>query len=318
MKQQSFEKQHQQTWQAIENSLDKPASEHNSILLSDHYMLLCQHLSLAKQRLYDAALVERLNKLVLRLYRELYRYQKGGRLNLFSFLIRQFPHVIYQQRFFIMASLLVFILPGLIAGLWVYLDDAAVYSIMDAQDVRHLEQMYDASASKLGRERESDTDIYMFGFYILNNISIAFRCFAGGLLAGVGTLLVLFYNGLHIGSVAGHLTRLDFIDTFYPFVVGHGAFELTAIVFSGAAGLRLGYSIINPGTFSRVSALRSAGVEVIPLLYGVILMLVIAAFLEAFWSSSSTIPIAVKYSVGGFFWLLVILYCLSGKRFESR
>lgn len=318
MKQQAFEKQHAQTWQAIEKSLEKPSGEHNSILLSEHYMLLCHHLSLAKQRLYDTALIERLNKLVLGVYRELYRYQKGARLNPFSFLMRQLPYTLYQLRFFIIVSLLVFVLPGLISGLWVYLDDTAVYSIMDAQDVRQIEQMYDASVSKLGRERESDTDIYMFGFYILNNISIAFRCFAGGLLAGIGTLLVLFYNGLHIGSVAGHLTRLDFIDTFYPFVVGHGAFELTAIVFSGAAGLRLGYSIINPGPFSRVGALRRAGLEVIPLLYGIILMLVIAAFLEAFWSSSNSIPIAVKYTVGGFFWLLVILYSISGKRLGSR
>ncbi len=318
MKQQSFEKQHQHTWDEIEKSLDKPSEQQNSILLTDHYMLLCQHLSLAKQRLYDASLIARLNKLVLRLYRELYRYQKGDRLNPFSFLMHRLPYSIYQHRFFIIASLLMFVVPGLIAGLWVYLDGPAMYSIMDAQDVRQIEQMYDSSARILGRERESDTDIYMFGFYILNNISISFRCFAGGLLAGVGTLLVLFYNGLHIGSVAGYLTQLGFIDTFYPFVIGHGAFELTAIVFSGAAGLRMGYSIISPGSFTRVNALRIAGGQVIPLLYGIILMLVIAAFLEAFWSSSTSIPNAVKYSVGVFLWLLVILYSLSGKRFEPR
>jgi uncharacterized membrane protein SpoIIM required for sporulation len=318
MKQQSFEKQHQHTWDEIEKSLDKPSEQQNSILLTDHYMLLCQHLSLAKQRLYDASLIARLNKLVLRLYRELYRYQKGDRLNPFSFLMHRLPYSIYQHRFFIIASLLMFVVPGLIAGVWVYLDGPAMYSIMDAQDVRQIEQMYDPSARILGRERESDTDIYMFGFYILNNISISFRCFAGGLLAGVGTLLVLFYNGLHIGSVAGYLTQLGFIDTFYPFVIGHGAFELTAIVFSGAAGLRMGYSIISPGSFTRVNALRIAGGQVIPLLYGIILMLVIAAFLEAFWSSSTSIPNAVKYSVGVFLWLLVILYSLSGKRFEPR
>ncbi len=318
MKQQSFEKQHQASWDAIEKLLDNSSSEQNSIQLSEHYMQLCQHLSLAKQRMYDTALIERLNKLVLRLYRELYRYQKGGRLNLFSFLMYRFPLSIYQHRFYILVSFLVFVLPGIIAGLWIYLDDLAVYSVMDATDVRHLEEMYDSSAGKLGRERESDTDIYMFGYYIMNNIGIAFRCFAGGLAAGVGTLLVLFYNGLQIGAVAGHLTRMDFIDTFYPFVVGHGAFELTAIVFSGAAGFRLGYSIINPGSLSRLNALHKAGLEVIPLLYGTILMLVIAAFLEAFWSSSTVIPVHVKYTVGGIFWLLVILYSFSGKRFGSR
>jgi uncharacterized membrane protein SpoIIM required for sporulation len=279
---------------------------------------MCQHLALSKQRLYDTALIERLNKLVMRLYRELYRYRNDSRLNFYSFFVRGFPLSIYRHRNFIALAMLVFLLPGLIAGGWVFLDENAVYSIIDGPSVRQIEQMYDPGATKLGREREAETDIAMFGFYIQNNISIAFRCFAGGLLAGLGTLLVLFYNGLYIGSVAGHLTRLDYIDTFYPFVVGHGAFELTAIVFSGAAGLKLGYSILNPGPFSRRNALRLAGQEAIPMLYGIILMLVIAAFMEAFWSSNANLAISVKYTVGAGCWILVLLYSLSGKRFESR
>jgi uncharacterized membrane protein SpoIIM required for sporulation len=158
----------------------------------------------------------------------------------------------------------------------------------------------------------------MFGFYIKNNISVAFRCFAGGLLLGIGALLVLFFNGMLMGSIAGHLTRLDFVDTFYPFVIGHGSFELTAIVFSGAAGLRLGYAIINPGQSSRLDSLRQAGREVVPMLYGIVLMLTIAAFVEAFWSSSNSLPIALKYAVGAILWGLVLWYSFSGRRHESR
>jgi uncharacterized membrane protein SpoIIM required for sporulation len=318
MKQQLFEQEHQQHWQSIEQALDKPSATLNSVLLTENYMLLSQQLALSKHRLYDAALIERLNKLVMRLYRELYRYQTDSRLNYYRFLVRGFPLTIYRHRVFIAVALLVFLLPGLIAGTWVYLDENAIYSILDGSSVRQVEQMYDPSAHKIGREREAETDIFMFGFYIQNNISIAFRCFAGGLLAGLGTLFVLFFNGLHIGSIAGHLTRLDYVDTFYPFVVGHGAFELTAIVFSGAAGLKLGYSILNPGQFSRLNALRMAGRESIPMLYGIVLMLVIAAFMEAFWSSNASLPISVKYTVGATCWALVLLYSFSGKRFESR
>ncbi|MFV2030990.1 MAG: stage II sporulation protein M, partial [Gammaproteobacteria bacterium] len=149
-------------------------------------------------------------------------------------------------------------------------------------------------------------------------ISVAFRSFAGGLLFGIGTLVVIFFNGMYFGSIAGHLTRLDFVDTFYPFVIGHGAFELTAIVFSGATGLKLGYSLLNPGQFSRLNALRLAGRNSIPMLYGIVMMLIIAAFIEAFWSSNTNLPISLKYSVGAIFWTLVLLYSISGKRFESR
>ncbi len=101
-------------------------------------------------------------------------------------------------------------------------------------------------------------------------------------------------------------------------MVGHGSFELTAIVFSGAAGLRLGYSILNPGQLSRLDALREAGRDVVPMLYGIVLMLIIAAFLEAFWSSSTSLSIEVKYTVGAVLWALVLLYSFSGRRHESR
>jgi len=318
MKQQAFEQQHSATWQQIEAALEKPADGDNSKILAEHYMLLCQHLAISKDRLYDAVLVERLNNLVLGVYRELYRYRAQTRLNIYAFFKRDFPLAIYRHRYFILLSFLVMVLPGLVAGAWTYLDEDAVYSVLDGSQVRQVERMYDPQARKLGREREAETDIFMFGFYIKNNISIAFRCFAGGMVIGIGTLLVLFFNGMFMGSIAGHLTRLDYVDTFYPFVIGHGSFELTAIVFSGAAGLRLGYAILNPGQFSRLDALREAGRDVVPMLYGIFLMLVIAAFLEAFWSSSTSLSIEVKYTVGAMLWALVLLYSFSGRRYESR
>jgi len=318
MKQQFFEQQHREVWQQIEDSLENPSRGDNSKILAEHYMLLCQHLALAKERLYDAALVERLNNLVLGVYRELYRYRAETRLNFYAFFKRDFPLSIYRHRYFILVSFLVMVLPGLLAATWTYIDEDAVYSMLEASQVRGVERMYDPEARKLGREREADTDIFMFGFYIKNNISVAFRCFAGGMVLGIGTLLVLFFNGMFMGSIAGHLTRLDYVDTFYPFVVGHGSFELTAIVFSGAAGLRLGYAILHPGQSSRLDSLRQAGRDVVPMLYGIVLMLIIAAFLEAFWSSSTSLTIAVKYSVGAVLWALVLLYSFSGRRHESR
>jgi uncharacterized membrane protein SpoIIM required for sporulation len=318
MKQHEFEMQHEVRWQRIESALDKPTLGDNGKFLAEQYLHLCQHLAIAKERMYDDALLERLNNLALELYRELYRYRSETRLNFFAFYKRDFPLAIYRHRFYILLAFLAMVLPGLVAGAWTYLDEDAIYSVVDGSQVRQMERMYDPQARKLGREREAETDIFMFGFYIKNNISVAFRCFAGGLLLGIGTLLVLFFNGMFMGSIAGHLTRLDYVDTFYPFVAGHGSFELTAIVFSGAAGLRLGYAILSPGQSSRLDSLRQAGRDVVPMLYGIVLMLVIAAFLEAFWSSNGALPIAVKYAVAAVLWGLVLLYSFSGRRYESR
>jgi len=318
MKQHEFEAQYQELWQRIETALEKPALDDNGKFLAEQYLNLCQQLAIAKERMYDSALLERLNKLVLELYRELYRYRSETRLNFYAFYKRGFPLSIYRHRYYILVAFLMLVLPGLVAGIWTYLDEDAIYSVLEGSQVRQMERMYDPEAEKFGRERESETDIYMFGHYIENNISVAFRCFASGLLLGIGTLLVLFFNGMFMGSIAGHLTRLDFVDTFYPFVAGHGSFELTAIVFSGAAGLRLGYSILNPGQSSRLDSLRQAGRDVVPMLYGIVMMLIIAAFIEAFWSSSAALPIAIKYAVAAVLWGLVLLYSFSGRHHESR
>jgi len=74
MKQHEFETQHQALWQRIEAALEKPSQGDNAKFLAEQYLHLCQQLAIAKERMYDGALLERLNKLALELYRELYRY----------------------------------------------------------------------------------------------------------------------------------------------------------------------------------------------------------------------------------------------------
>ena len=148
----------------------------------------------------------------------------------------------------------------------------------------------------------------MFGFYIRNNITVAFQCFAGGLFAGLGSLFFLAFNGALGGAVGGYLVERGLSSTFFSFVVTHGAFELTAIVLSGAAGLRIGHAVIAPKRQTRVQALVTACRESIVIVYGFAIMLVIAAAIEAFWSSARWMPLPVKYSVAAVCWAAVIGY----------
>ena len=155
----------------------------------------------------------------------------------------------------------------------------------------------------------------MFGFYIQNNISIAFQCFAAGIFAGVGSMFFLVFNGVFFGAVAGYLTERGLGETFYSFVVTHGAFELTAIFLAGAAGLRLGHALVAPGRNTRVQSLTLAARETMIIIYGCVVMLLIAAAIEAFWSSARWMPLPLKYSVAGVCWLAVMSYlAFQGRR----
>lgn len=307
MKQQVFESQHAALWTLMDSILDQP-DKNISDQFPHQYRTLCQHLAVAKSRRYSPHLVARLNRLVLGAHHLLYHHNRDLRPHWLWFVAHGFPAAIRQNRVYIYWSAALFLLPLVALGVSCFFNSELVYSLMDSIQVRHMESMYDPDATVLGRERDSQTDLAMFGFYIYNNIGIGFRTFAGGIAFGLGSIFFLVYNGMVIGGTAGHLTQLGYIDTFYGFVTGHAAFELTAIVLCGAAGLRLGFSLVDPGPLRRVDAVRIAAREAIMIVYGAAIMLVIAAFIEAFWSSSRSIAVEIKYAVGAVMALLLSLY----------
>lgn len=318
MKQQLFEARHQTDWQQLEAILDSKKAKPDR-RFPQLFRHLCHQLALAKHRRYSPQLVDYLNELVTRAHHQFYQHNHRFHFQWLEFLIWGFPSAIRRNRIFVYVAMALFLVPGLAMTLACYQNPEFIYSVMDHGDVSMMESMYDPANGKLGRERDSATDIMMFGHYIQNNIGIAFRTFAGGILFGIGSLFFLVFNGLIIGSVTGHLTQLGFGSTFYGFVAGHGAFELTAIVFSGAAGLKLGYAMIRPGQLRLVHALREAGRDSVVIIYGSVLMLVIAAFIEAFWSSTTSLPALLKYTVGLVFWTLVISYFIfSGRRYGPQ
>lgn len=320
MKQLEFESLYAEFWSEVETLLSdvKNAEAEALSAFPQHYRQLCQHLAVAKSRRYSSSLISHLNNLVQRGYETLYTESSRHKGGVIQFILTGFPAALRANKNYLWVAAAVFVLPYIVMMIAVMLNDQLIYSFMGSGDVRSMESMYDPDLRKLGRERQSDSDILMFGFYIYNNIGIAFKCFATGLFAGVGSLFVLAFNGLVIGGVSGHLTALGFTETFYPFVIGHGSFELTAIVFSGAAGLKLGFSLLAPGEHKRLVALQLAAKDAIKIMYGVFIMLLIAAFIEAFWSSSSVLPNAVKYSVGATLWALVIYYCFFYARQRIR
>ncbi|VAW86797.1 FIG01248689: hypothetical protein [hydrothermal vent metagenome] len=319
MKQKAFEERHQKAWQDFEMLLVNLEGKRSSSTTDSNseadfpalYRSVCHHLALARDRQYSSHLVNQLHGLVLRGHQQLYTQKLPFVSQIIRFLLSDFPSTLRREARLFWFSTALFLLPALIMGWLCYIDREMIYSVHSVMNVAEMEAMYDPENSAIGREeRASDSDFFMFGYYIYNNIGIGFRTFASGLLYGIGTVFVLLSNGVFIGSVAGHLTQRGFTDTFWPFVSGHGAFELTAIVICGVAGLQLARALYSPGRQRRINALKQASLEAVPLVIGATLMLFIAAFIEAFWSSSSTLTNETKYGVAAILWLLVICYFL--------
>lgn len=276
------------------------------------YRRLCHQLSLARRRGYSPQVVDRLQTLMQRGHAALYRPAPVRWRAALGFLAGGFPRLVRAEWRCMLAALLLFALP--MAGLFLAIQRQPdlVHGVFSLAQLAEFEAMYEPGGKQLGRQ--SEDDLAMFGFYVYNNVSIGFRTFAAGLLGGVGSALVLVFNGVTIGGVAGHLQQVGSGDPFWRFVSGHAALELTAIVIAGGAGLQLGLRLIAPGNRRRRDALAEGGRRGGLLCLGVLVMLVLAAVVEAFWSSIGWIPAGVKYGVGAALWVVVLGWLWRGGR----
>ncbi|MEO8248736.1 MAG: stage II sporulation protein M [Burkholderiales bacterium] len=276
--------------------------------LTGLYRRACEHSALAQSRAYPIHLTERLETLTDRAHRLIYRKNDWGLAALARLLLIDFPEAVRAHRACLIAATLLFVLPLIAAGLAAWRDPGFILHLLDPEQVRQFDGMYGDGAEAIGRRRDADTDWQMFGYYVMNNIGIAFRTFAAGIFAGVGSALAMVYNGLQIGAVGGYLTAAGHAHNFFSFVITHSAFELTGIVLAGAAGLRLGFALLAPGRQTRLESLRLAARHAVVVIYGVAALLLLAAVIEAFWSSSHWIAPQVKYGVGAVCWALTFAY----------
>ncbi|HRJ52477.1 MAG TPA: stage II sporulation protein M [Candidatus Thiothrix moscowensis] len=327
MKQEQFIERYQPLWNVFEAWLDyqqtakkereRQGLQEPQLDFPAAYRQLCHHLALAQSRMYSPLLIEQLNQLVIRGHNHLYTSRLHFLHRIAEFYLRDLPRLVRREIKPLLLSCLLFFGSFFAVLIAIQLEPELVYSVIDGEQVAGMEAMYDPvnRESRLGREREADSDVFMFGFYIRNNTGIGFQVFAGGLLYGIGSLFFLLYNGLVIGAVAGHLTQIGYIETFWGFVAGHSAFELTAIVLSGAAGFKLAQALVMPGRKARLLALLDNSQDAIKIVYGAATLFIMAAFVEAFWSSQTWIPVMIKYAVGISLWLVVLAYfTLAGRK----
>ncbi len=308
MKQEGFEARYASLWDEFETQLRtlEGGGPVDPAEFSGRYRQLCAHLALARDRQFGVHVVDRLHHLVSRGHDLLYRSPPAPWHEVSRFFRSTFPERVRSEWRMVALSALLFFGPMAAVSVALHVEPALIYTILDAEQVASFESMYAPDAQRVGRPAEADA--YMFGFYIRNNVGVAFRTFAGGVLFGVGSAFFLLFNGVVIGAVGARLVQVGSGEQFFSFVIGHGAFELTAIVLAGAAGMRLGFALLSPGPLSRGEALRQSARRAVQIVYGAAAMLLAAALVEAFWSPARWVPHEAKYIVGATLWCVVFLY----------
>lgn len=277
------------------------------------YRRLCQDLNQSQACRFSISLIERLNHLVWEGHQILYKKSAITRQGFAHTVMVEFPRLVRREYRAVLVGHLIFYGLALLIFFYILANSNSVELFMTTEQSQNLAAMYNPNAEHFLKPRGTNGSADMFGFYILNNIGIACRTFAGGALAGVGSLFFLAYNAIAFGAATAYIVKLGYVQTFFQFIITHSAFELTALILFAVAGLRIGWAWIAPGQFDRRSAFAAKAREMMPIISGSFIFLVMAAGLEAFWSSQILAP-AIKYCFGGIAWALVGLFFIFGGR----
>lgn len=317
MKEGLFEQHNAARWRELDQAIDALEAgrpDPRAAELPRRFREVCADLALARSRVYGLPLVERLNTLVIRCHRVLYRGGGVGWEAVARFLAGGFSaRVRAEWRLFWFCSAL-FWLPFFAMMLSVHSDVGWVQSVLGQEGMAAMEEMYGGEQRQLEHLRsEYGSNFMMFCHYIQNNVGIDFRIFAGGVAAGLGTVFFLLFNGVYIGAAAGYANYACDPVSFWSFVSSHSAPELVGMVVAGMAGMRLGLGILKPGRLPRRRALGVAAKEALPLLAGAGLLTTLAAVVEGFWSAQA-LPAAVKYTAGVAGWAAVAAWLLLAGR----
>jgi uncharacterized membrane protein SpoIIM required for sporulation len=231
-----------------------------------------------------------LNRLVSRAHNHVY---SGGRMSpatLWAFLLHGYPRLFRKLLPYTALALAIFLGGALLGTLVTMTRPEFMHQMLGPQMVDKIERHQMWTESILSAKPQASAGI------MTNNITVCFLTFAGGIAAGLGTIFLMFNNGLEIGVVATACAQNGLALSLWSFIAAHGALELPSIFISGGAGLRLATGVLFPGMLRRRDAVAVAGGEAARLISGTVPLLVIAGSLEAFLSPTHA-PIALKFAV---------------------
>ncbi|HUP85143.1 MAG TPA: stage II sporulation protein M [Acidimicrobiales bacterium] len=265
------------------------------------YQRTSSHLSYVRTYYRDPALITQLTGLVAAAGAIVYGTRPKSLRAIGRFFTATFPGALWHNRSFIGVAAALFFVPAIAVGVWLSSSDRAI----DAVGPRALREAY------LNEDFESyysSAPASEFAAKVTtNNIQVGFMAFAGGVFLCVPTALVLVYNGANLGVPAGLFAAAGENAKFYGLILPHGLLELSAVVIAGSAGLRLGWSLVDPGDRLRATALTEEGRRSVVIVLGLAVTFVVAGLIEGFVTGSG-LPTPVRVGIGLLVEALFVLY----------
>ena len=298
------------SWEELE-SLLRAAGRHPEKLgpvrvlqLGGRYRAAAADLALARRSFPGDPAVAYLEGLVDRARHVVYD-APTRRGSLWRFVSRDYWRLVVERRLALLVAALLLFAPAFLSGAWALNDPGRAAGLVPGAYRSVTEPRPHGSNDELSSSQRAAISSQIF----TNNIEVTFLAFAGGMLLGLGTVVLLVSNGVLLGTVAGLAIGAGNSRVFFELVVAHGVLELSCITVAGAAGLRLGWSIVDPGLRTRMVSLGAEARRSVALVLGTMPWLVVAGLTEGFITGSGislATVLAVGLGLGGTYWALVL------------
>ncbi len=259
--------------------------------LVDLYQRTATHLSVVQSAGRDEVLVARLSSLVARARATVAGGRRAAWSDTARFLRADFPAICYRTRWWWIGAAAAFLLLAFGFGAFVATSPEAQLAVAPPDVVRQLvegdfENYYSSAPAQ-------DFAVRVF----TNNAYIAAQAILLGVLLGLPVLYILVTNALSVAASGGLLVANDRGALFFGLILPHGLLELTAVFVACGLGLKLGWTVVDPGRRSRSRALAEEGRSLVAGALGLALVLFVSGLIEAF-VTPSPLPTWARISIG--------------------
>jgi uncharacterized membrane protein SpoIIM required for sporulation len=256
-------------------------------------------LSVARETSLDLELINYLEALCARAYFLVYGVRTSVWQRLAGFFARDWPVAVRGMWKETLAALLLTLI-GTLAGYYLVAGEPSWYDNILPEGLANGRD-FSASTESLRGTLYHEEGAQGLGFFatllFTHNAQISMGCFALGFAFGVPTAMLLIYNGSMLGAILALFASRGLGLEMGGWLIIHGTTEFFAIVLSGAAGIRIGWSVVFPGEETRFAAASRAGRAAAAVMGGVVVMLLVAGLLEGFGRQLVTGDSA-RYAIG--------------------
>ncbi|AUC77913.1 hypothetical protein CW736_00145 [Nonlabens sp. MB-3u-79] len=294
MREAAFVKQNKEKWIAFERALDANIKI-NPDHLSDLYIHLTNDLAYAQTYYENSNTLKYLNSLASQAHQKIYINKKESKNSIVKFFKTDFPLFFssYQKEFLL--AILAFTVAVGIGTISTLFDDSFVRLILgDGYVNMTLENIEAGNPTAVYQDSGQGG---MFLGITINNIRVGMMCFALGFLTSIGSLYVIFSNGIMVGAFFTMFYKEGVSLEAWRVIMLHGTIELSIIVVCGAAGIILGNGILFPGTYERKYSLIKSAKAGLKVMVSTIPLFILAGLIEGFITRYAFMPAIINWVI---------------------